>query len=295
MKTNAVCILALIAVMMLVGAVSAENKYVAIPATTMGDGTLYVTLGCHHNLITKDFTIQRVASTNLFFVNGARVQKDFVDLLTPLGENQTIEFGHDGKFDGTFAEGIYVVSIADGDGGQPEYAVVKITKGFRFDVNFIGHGVSMGDGTAVADSYEILKATYGKTTCSKVVDVLEHKEYRYKKYFWSSWSAWSVNKPTGHNACEESKVVPTTYKTVCVGETVDVTQNVRSVVIDQGIKSFVFDNSKTPGGIFDKTNTNLLSMINDPAVGIVKNVYIKYTKNGVQKEINLAEYEVINL
>jgi hypothetical protein len=284
-----------VAMCIFVAPVSAENKYVPITPEPVLDGQLYVTLGCHHNLITKDFTVQRVASTNLFFVNGARVQKDFVDKLTPLGDNQTVPFGHDGLYDGSWADGIYVVSIADGDGGQPEYAVVKITKGYRFDVNFIGHGVSMGDGTAKADVYEILRATYGKQSCSQVVDVEAHKEYRFKKYVWSSWSSWSVNKPSGHNACEESKNVAATYKTVCVGSTIDVTQNVRSVVVDQGIRTFVFDNSKNPGGIFDVSKNNLLSMINDPAVGIVKTVTITYNKNGVATTLVTDEYEVINL
>ena len=77
------------------------------------------------------------------------------------------------------------------------------------------------------------------------------------------------------------------------GQNLDVTQNIQHVV-DLGYTSFFFDNARNPGGIFSQGNV-LLSQINDPAYGIVKNVYIHYTKDGVDKTINTMEYQSITL
>ena len=78
------------------------------------------------------------------------------------------------------------------------------------------------------------------------------------------------------------------------GKNLDVTQNVQHIV-DSGVTTlFFFDNAQNPGGIFSQGNV-LLSPINDPAYGIVKNVYIHYTKDGVDKTINTMEYSQISL
>jgi hypothetical protein len=239
--------------------------------------------------------MQEVSSNGVQFTNGNIVSPEFANLFTPIGNNKTIQFDHNGHYDNyNMKPAIYLITLDDGNGGQKEQAIVQVFAGYKVTVTLIGHAVSMGDGSISVDTYNIIKATYGITQCSQVVDVAAHTEYRYKKYFWSSWSSWSNNNPSGCNYREETCQVAATYKTVCVGETIDVTQNVKTAV-EQGKLSFLFNNSKQPGGIFDVTTTNLLSQINDPAPGIVKNVMIKYQKNGVENTIHTMEYEVITL
>jgi hypothetical protein len=147
------------------------------------------------------------------------------------------------------------------------------------------------------------------TQCDQVIDVPAHTEYRYwieatghwEGHGWNKhwvvdshahWSEWSNTKP--HNCYYEHRHIADTYKTVCSGETIDVTQNVQSVV-NQGVtRFFFFDNAQNPGGIFSETNA-LLSQIDDPAPGLVKNVYIHYTRDGEDQTINTQEYLKINL
>jgi hypothetical protein len=98
-------------------------------------------------------------------------------------------------------------------------------------------------------------------------------------------------------SCHQETVTDTEVRTVCVpvGSNVDVTPSVQNVVAS-GVTSFVFRNDYTPGGIFNKDSTALLSPIADPAYGQVKNVVITYNVDGgVSQTVNTQEYQVINL
>ena len=101
----------------------------------------------------------------------------------------------------------------------------------------------------------------------------------------------------GTPAWDETVIdVPAHTDTVCnnVGSVIDVTQNVKDVV-HTGHVSFVFDNAKNPGGIFDQADSQLMSQIADPAPGQVKNVVITYTIDGISHTRNAQEYQVITL
>jgi hypothetical protein len=98
---------------------------------------------CHHNLISKDFTIQPVSNPqNIQFTNGYLVNKEYTDLFEKIGNATTSELYPDGTWDTRTSPGIYVITLLDGNGGQPEYVVVQITANYRSDVIFIGHAVT---------------------------------------------------------------------------------------------------------------------------------------------------------
>jgi hypothetical protein len=229
-----------------------------------------------------------------------------------------------GTYDDFFAPGDYIIVLPQGDGSaapanyHEERTEITIVAKQTYYVTFKGNAYSGISGPEVTgDSFTIIEATYGATECSQVIDVDAHTEYRHwiaevghwtghgrdKHWFVDTpahWSEWSNNEPegyteNGHHACEYNhRHIAATYKTICNGETKDVTQNVKDVV-SQGVTSFLFRNDYNPGGIFDVTSTTLLSEIEDPAYPIVKNVMIKYSKNGVEKTINTMEYNIINL
>jgi hypothetical protein len=170
--------------------------------------------------------------------------------------------------------------------------------------------------------YTILKATYGATREDCTMSEWSrhrpnHGEYEtrivtdnaaYDTYNYVGAHHGDYNKQgnsyvyVGHNngsydICHHEAQTHKEYRyETCstYGQNLDVTQNVQSVV-DQGITSFFFfDNAQSPGGIFGQGNV-LLSQIQDPAVGIVKNVYIHYTRDGMDKTITTMEYQQINL
>lgn len=92
-----------------------ENKYVPTVNTvpTDGAGELNIQLACYHNLITKDFTIQRVDTENTLpgFTNGAVVSKEFAELYSVFETPTTIEFDHTGHYDSRLAPGTFIITI----------------------------------------------------------------------------------------------------------------------------------------------------------------------------------------
>lgn len=122
-------------------------KVVPVP-TDKGDGlgALYIQLMCHHNLISKDFTVQVVKNPKgIQFTNGKVVPKEFADLFEKVGNATLLELDHTGGWDKRVLPNIYVVTLLDGNGGQPETAVVQVFENYRSDVIFIGHAVSMSN------------------------------------------------------------------------------------------------------------------------------------------------------
>jgi hypothetical protein len=110
-----------------------------------GKGALYIMLSCHHNLISTSFTLQSLNNTNnVNYVNGNLVVKDFTDLFEKVGNETTYELNHNGEWDTRIEPGLYLVTLLDGNGGQPEYAIVRVVEKHSVYVVFIGHGVSMG-------------------------------------------------------------------------------------------------------------------------------------------------------
>ncbi len=112
-----------------------------------GMGALYIQDLCHHNLISKEFTVQEVKNLkNIQFTNANLVSKEFTELFDKVGNVTTYELDPSGQWDKRMKPGFYVVILLDGNNGQPEYAVVQIKENYRNDIIFIGHAVSMGDG-----------------------------------------------------------------------------------------------------------------------------------------------------
>lgn len=96
---------------------------------------------------------------------------------------------------------------------------------------------------------------------------------------------------TFHSAYDET-VIDTP---AVLGGCADVTQNVKDA-LSQGYTMFLFDNSAPHHGIYDITTTTLLSSVDDPAEGIVKDVSISYrTCSGIEQIISGKEYQAIGL
>jgi hypothetical protein len=89
-------------------------------------------------------TMERVDDGNAIpFTSGGRISKEQFTALTKVsGAPLNIELRHDGTFSDRYAPAVYAIKLLDGNGGQPEYAVVKIESGFLSRVQFIGHAVS---------------------------------------------------------------------------------------------------------------------------------------------------------
>jgi len=121
------------------------SKYVptdnSIP--TDGCGALYIQTLTHHALIGSEFTLQRINPENLTFVNGARIQKEQAESLETVAPANTFTLNHVGAFDDRYAKGsVFLITLLDGNGGQPEYALAEMFEFHRTDVVFMGHGVS---------------------------------------------------------------------------------------------------------------------------------------------------------
>jgi hypothetical protein len=121
------------------------SKYVPIPTDPIsGTGILEISVLCHHNLFSKEMTMERVDDgTVIPFTSGGRITKEqFTAFKKVEGAALNIELRHDGTFSDRYAPGVYAIKLLDGNGGQPEYAVVKVESGFLSRVQFIGHAVS---------------------------------------------------------------------------------------------------------------------------------------------------------
>lgn len=192
-----------------------------VPEPKMGEdgwvnptGALYVSLMCHHNLISKDVLIYRIADDNkIFFVNGALVSKETYDMVPKMTDYpKTMKLNEGGQFDVFFSPGSYALKLNDGNGGQPEYALVTLYQGGRTDVVFIGHAVSFDHGKkqCVPDkTFTIVSAKYGALgqSCEDVSDNNAHTEYAY----------WITGTPA-HTEYRYRDYIPDTFKEVCYPE-----------------------------------------------------------------------------
>ena len=126
-----------------------------------------------------------------------------------------------------------------------------------------------------------------------------HNETSDCKDAYTVYGQWTRTKP--HHCEYETRTIPaqTREVEVCVeyGQVIDVTSNVQNAVA-QGYTSFLFSNGHGNyyGGIWDITNTQILSEIEDPAKNIVKNVFIEYSNGcGSERTIKAMEYCTIDL
>lgn len=130
-----------------------SSKYVPIDNSIPTDwcGALHIQTLTHHALIGAEFTIQRINPINVTFVNGARIQKEQAEALETIAPANTFTLDHNGAFDDRYVRGaVFLVTLLDGNGGQPEYAIAEIFEFHRTDVVFVGHGVGSGGSVDVA-------------------------------------------------------------------------------------------------------------------------------------------------
>jgi hypothetical protein len=120
------------------------SKYAAPPVESNQDGcgTLYVSLLCHNGVFSNSFIIQRVDPKGIEFTSGSRVDKEFAALFPALGDNMTYAMPLVGSWDDRFAPGTYLLTLPDGNAGQPEYAVVTVAEHYPSSVSFQGHAIS---------------------------------------------------------------------------------------------------------------------------------------------------------
>lgn len=128
-------------------------------------GHLDVLLACRSPQIGGEFTIVPV-TVSAPFTNAARVDKAFVDqFVKQFGEPETKQYLPDGTFDGNFAPGTYLLKQIDGNGGQPEFALVTIKAADSQTVVFLGHGITPADEPKEhVPVIVITDATYGAFT-----------------------------------------------------------------------------------------------------------------------------------
>lgn len=150
-----------------------EGKYVPI-APDLGDGTghVYLSLLCHNNLISSTFTIQRVDPGNVTFASGAPASPQLIARMKLEGNSTTMDIGVDGLWDDGLAPGTYLLSLPDGNGGQPESALVRVAFGSTEYVTFIGHSVSFVVAKPTPSPEEhnirIIAATYGAAWTTEI-------------------------------------------------------------------------------------------------------------------------------
>jgi hypothetical protein len=127
-------------------------------------GQLAVNLLCRSPQIGGEFSIAPVTVTAQF-TNGARVDAQFVEKYVKyMGAVETKQFQPSGTFDTRLPFGTYVLALKDGNGGQPEYALVTIKANQAVQtVSFQGHGITPATITDPEPVITVTAATYGAT------------------------------------------------------------------------------------------------------------------------------------
>ena len=122
---------------------SSPEKYVPTShrVERTGSGELTVRVACAHNLISKDFTIQRVIGNNLTFGENTRVPADLVSTIETYPGAFGFKLGESGMWRDTLAPGTFLVTLYDGDGGKPEFALATVVEDRPVTIRFIGHAV----------------------------------------------------------------------------------------------------------------------------------------------------------
>jgi hypothetical protein len=269
-----------------------ENKYVertafdTQPVAERMAGTIAGNLRCGYSPLTPEIGIRNVKN-----VDGSP------------NTNGSYEY-YNIKADGTFeiyplAAGRYQLHVNDGNGGQPEDTFANVVPGktSQPENEIKGHAFS-GDGEQ-CKQLEIISAQYGKITTSIVIDVAEHTEYRYwieATGHWSGpwwnrkfhidtpahWSEWSNTNP--HKCGQQTRTVPTTYKTIVSGQYIDVTSIVQSLKTCKGLHITA-----------DYENLHYNALFTDPVPGTLKDLHITYILNGIDKEITVLENQDTNI
>lgn len=131
-----------------------------------GGGFVYVSTLDGNNIVNSPLIVYR-ADTNMSFTNTHTVDKGFVDNLVKFGQidmnqNETLDLNLDGRDGGhLFVPGDFLFELVNGDRGNPEFAMVHVTDGNIYTVQFLGHAVSFG-GKKTNTPVKIVSVTYGE-------------------------------------------------------------------------------------------------------------------------------------
>lgn len=188
-----------------------------------GCGEINIQTLTYHALIGSPFTIQRINATDKPFVNGERVAKEVSEAYPLIGEAHNLELDHNGRYNDRVVPGTYLITLPDGNGGQPEYALVEVVLSQVSNVVFLGHGVSMGgEKVACLPVFTIISAEYCGTTIPAVTHTIHHPAveghvayYTVEEATWipevGHWEGsgysrhWHIDTPARWNGnCEET-------------------------------------------------------------------------------------------
>jgi hypothetical protein len=338
MKTRFAVIAALLVMVALmccpiVGATSPrdyEMKYsdpnapynVSDSATT---GALYIDVLCGHNLFSKDVVIQRVQPVGTVanqFVGWKLIQKAEVKNYVSDGSNSTIDLDGSGRWDGRIVPGLFLLTLTDGNNGDPEYALVQIPLGDLVQVHFIGHGVSKADEPTATNTLTVIDAKYGLVVevsgTDAVYKIVHHDAVpgtpAWTEHF-GDYSLWYGNYHyVGSNNGDYKKVwqwnhyvyqyvapkyhVAIQYKPAwdeqvletpgipasTTGSYIDVTGIVRGLVANGELHI-----------VADYPNLHYNALFTDPCPGYVKTLTVNYQINGVTGTKTVSETEDLNI
>jgi hypothetical protein len=325
-KSNVYLIAALIvfAALLIAGPVSAvadvanddASRYVAPASDLQSVGYLYVKDAVAQNIFSNDFTIMPVIDTgNVQYVNGALVSEGFTKLFAPAGDPINARLLGGGNYDQSIAPGTYIITLACGKDGNPEYAIAHVDPGQRVEIMFHGkvlsyshHHITIIDATYYVEAspavthtvpayYTVVPATYFpglhhyNGNCDLVSNPWQHADF-----VANDGQRYVFMPNIGHFRYTLHPATVVIDVPAVTSGSVDVTAQLQDAV-DKGITTVVFRNDVTPGGLFAADGTTLITAIDDPAPGHVKTVSVTYT-NGIAPDPitkTVAEYEVLSL
>jgi hypothetical protein len=287
-------------------------------------GTLNVQLLCFHNLISKNVVIQRIdenATKEVSTLEGSRaITKYDAERYTPLGENVTVELSPTGAYDTRLVEGVFLLTLRDGNSGDPEYAVARIHAGYGTQVNFLGHAVTPA--SSEIKDLTVTKATYGMvvtipgtdpvyrtvhhpavptmpawtehfgdyTKRGNQYDYVGHKNGDYTRTWQYGHYIYTYVAPVHHPAVpgtpawdEQVLVTPGTPETT-TGSYIDVTGIVQGLVSNGELHIAA-----------DYPHLHYNALFGDPCPGHVKTLEVKYVLNGAAGTKTVSETEDLNI
>jgi len=119
------------------------SKYVTTNSITSdGKGELDIQTRSHNALLGTLITIQQVNATGHTFVNGDRIAKETAMLYDTFPETRYVHLSENGNFNQRVWPSVYLITLLNGNGGQPEYAIAEATANYKVSVGFIGSTVS---------------------------------------------------------------------------------------------------------------------------------------------------------
>jgi hypothetical protein len=151
MKRFAVLVLLIVCLAVIPGVMAQagsfyDNKYEPVVIDTGQSkitGTLSIGVSCHHNIFSSEIIIQRVVQVGKEQLTpGVPLTPENLKNLMPVGDNTSLYLQPDGTYSERFVPCDILVTLLDGNAGQPEYQLASIHPGETSYISFIGHAVT---------------------------------------------------------------------------------------------------------------------------------------------------------